>query len=311
MVGFAWDEIQSVQISGLPDKAVLSHPTGPDGLPEAVWYDLTRKIVRTLSGSVTESDSSALRKDVPRSALGYEFFLRANQQAHEPGGWLLARDLYRRWLAWGVLTSHTRAHGAPPREPWEYDEALTEDFRRALGLKYSLMPYIYAQAKDSSTRGFPMLRALFFEYPNDPGCWNIDDEYMFGANLLVAPLFEAADGRKVYLPPGAWIDYQSGKVYQGTQWHVIKAGAIPVVLLVRDHSVLPHIKLAQSTKDMDWNNVELRVFSTDNATVSGLFALPEGDLLTINLRPSAGDFALVNDPLRGKVKWQITRLDRH
>ncbi|MDQ6799465.1 MAG: protein kinase [Acidobacteriota bacterium] len=58
--------------------------------------ELTRKIVRTLSGSVTESDSSALRKDVPRSALGYEFFLRANQQAHEPGGWLLARDLYRR-----------------------------------------------------------------------------------------------------------------------------------------------------------------------------------------------------------------------
>ena len=233
--------------------------------------------------------------------------------SHDVGGFVqrAPRDLYRRWLAWGVLTSHTRAHGAPPREPWEYDEALTEDFRRALGLKYSLMPYIYAQAKDSSTRGFPMLRALFFEYPNDPGCWNIDDEYMFGANLLVAPLFEAADGRKVYLPPGAWIDYQSGKVYPGAQWHEIKAGEIPVVLLVRDHSVLPHLKVAQSTKDMDWNNIELRVFSTDNATVSGLFALPEGDLLTINLRPSAGDFALVNDPLRGKVKWQITRLDRH
>jgi serine/threonine protein kinase/tetratricopeptide (TPR) repeat protein len=57
--------------------------------------DLTRKIVRTLSGSVTESDASALRKDVPRSALGYEFFLRANQQAHEPSGWFMARDLYR------------------------------------------------------------------------------------------------------------------------------------------------------------------------------------------------------------------------
>ena len=71
-------------------------------------------------------------------------------------------------MAWGVLTSHTRAHGAPPREPWEYDAALTDDFRRALNLRYSLMPYIYAQAKDSSARGFPMLRPLFFEYPNDP-----------------------------------------------------------------------------------------------------------------------------------------------
>ena len=136
--------------------------------------------------------------------------------SHDVGGFVqrAPRDLYRRWMAWGALTSHTRAHGAPPREPWEYDEGLTEDFRRALGLKYSLMPYIYAQAKESSKHGFPMLRTLFFEYPNDPGSWEIDDEYMFGSNLLVAPLFESSDTRKVYLPPGAWIDYQSGEVYQ-------------------------------------------------------------------------------------------------
>ncbi|HAF14592.1 MAG TPA: alpha-xylosidase, partial [Blastocatellia bacterium] len=100
--------------------------------------------------------------------------------SHDVGGFVerAPRDLYRRWLAWGVLTSHTRAHGAPPREPWEYDEALTEDFRRALGLKYSLMPYIIAQAKDSSAHGFPMLRTLFFEYPDDRTSWTIDDEYM-------------------------------------------------------------------------------------------------------------------------------------
>jgi alpha-D-xyloside xylohydrolase len=169
------------------------------------------------------------------------------------------------------------------------------------------MPYIYAQAKDSSARGFPMLRTLFFEYPNDPGSWEIDDEYMFGSNLLVAPLFEETDTRKVYLPPGDWIDYQTGKVYPGAQWHEIKAGAIPVVLLVKNHSILPHLKVAQSTNDMDWNNVELRVFSTDNAPVSGLFALPDGALQTIDLRPATGGFALAADPLRGKVKWRITQ----
>ena len=232
--------------------------------------------------------------------------------SHDVGGFVLRapRDLYRRWLAWGVLTSHTRAHGAPPREPWEYDEALTEDFRRALGLKYSLMPYIYAQAKDSSAHGYPMLRALFFEYPNDPGSWQIDDEYMFGSNLLVAPLFAETETRKVYLPPGDWIDYQTGKVYPGAQWHEIKAGAIPVVLLVKNHSVLPHIKVAQSTKDMDWSDVELRVFSTDNAPVSGLFALPDSALQTIDLRPATGGFSLAADPLGGKVKWRITTFAR-
>jgi alpha-D-xyloside xylohydrolase len=227
--------------------------------------------------------------------------------SHDVGGFVqrAPRDLYRRWLAWGVLSSHTRAHGVPPREPWEYDAALVEDFRRALGLRYSLMPYIYAQAKDSSARGFPIVRPLFFEYPNDPGAWTIDDEYMFGSDLLVAPMFASGDRRKVYLPPGDWIDYQSGRVYDGAKWHDIPAGPIPVVLLVKNHSVLPHIKVAQSTKDMDWNSVELRVFSTDSAAVNGLFTRPDSELQTISLLPRGRDFVLRQDPQAGRVKWTI------
>lgn len=182
---------------------------------------------------------------------------------------------------------------------------MVEDFRRALGLRYALMPYIYAQTKDSSARGFPMVRPLFFEYPNDPGAWSIDDEYMFGTDLLVAPLFGSGERRKVYLPPGSWIDYQSGRVYEGAKWHDIAAGPIPVVLLVKNHSVLPHIKVAQSTKDMDWNNVELRVFSTDSAPVSGLFTRPDGDLQTVLLVPRGRDFVLRQDPQAGRVKWTI------
>jgi alpha-D-xyloside xylohydrolase len=227
--------------------------------------------------------------------------------SHDVGGFVqkAPRDLYRRWLAWGVLTSHTRAHGAPPREPWEYDEALTEDFRKALGLRYSLMPYIYAQAKDSSARGFPMLRPLFFEYPNDPGSWSIDDEYMFGTDLLVAPMFASGEKRKVYLPPGMWIDYQSGRAYEGEKWYEIRLGEIPVVLLVRNHTVLPHIKVAQSTNEMDWSNVELRVFSTDKTLAAGLFTKPGSDLQTLWLIPRGDGFALREDPQAGKVKWDI------
>jgi alpha-D-xyloside xylohydrolase len=230
--------------------------------------------------------------------------------SHDVGGFVdrAPRDLYRRWLAWGVLTSHTRAHGAPPREPWEYDEALTEDFRRALGLRYSLMPYIVAQAKDSSARGYPMLRALFFEYPEDPTSWTIDDEYMFGPSLLVAPLFEPGEGRRVYLPPGDWIDYQTGKSYAGARWRQITAGQIPVVLLVKDRTVIPHVRVAQSTAGIDWKNVELRVFSADgSADASGLFALPDGDVQSLNLKGSATGYKLQGDPLRGRVKWQVTR----
>jgi alpha-D-xyloside xylohydrolase len=229
--------------------------------------------------------------------------------SHDAGGFVnrAPRDLYRRWLGWGVLTSHTRAHGVPPREPWEYDEAFVEDYRRMVELKYSLMPYIYGQAKHSSENGFPMMRTLFFEFPNDPTSWLIEDQYMFGSDLLVAPLIEEGNSRRVYLPPGSWIDYQTGKVYRGAEWHQITAGKIPVVLLVKDHSVLPHIAVAQSTSQMNWNDIELRVFSTNNSAVAGFFALPQGDLQTLRLEAAPNGYVMKDDPLRVKVKWQIKR----
>ena len=229
--------------------------------------------------------------------------------SHDAGGFVnrAPRDLYRRWLAWAVLTSHTRAHGVPPREPWEYDQAFVEDYRRMVELKYSLMPYIYAQAKYSSEHGFPMLRTLFFEYPNDPTSWLIEDEYMFGSDLLVAPLIEEGDSRRVYLPPGSWIDYQTGKVYRGAEWHQIIAGQIPVVLLVKDHSAVPHIAVSQSTSQMNWNEIELRVFSTDISAAAGLFALPQGELHTLKLEAARNGFVMKDDPLPGKVKWRVRR----
>jgi alpha-D-xyloside xylohydrolase len=230
--------------------------------------------------------------------------------SHDAGGFVerAPRDLYRRWLGFSVLTSHTRAHGAPPREPWEYDPEFVDIYRRTVELKYTLMPYIYAQAKDSSDRGYPMLRTLFFEYPDDPTSWLIEDEYMFGSDLLVAPLIEG-DIRKVYLPPGSWIDYQSGKVYAGAQWYKIAAGQIPVILLVRDHSAIPHVKVAQSTSEINWNEIELRVFSTDNAPASGLFFMPKGKLETLQVVSNERGPVMKDDPLRGKVKWQIRRFE--
>ena len=90
-------------------------------------------------------------------------------------------ELYRRWLPFGMLASHSRCHGQPPREPWEYGEQFMNDFRAAVEMKYKLMPYVYAQAKDCSERGLPMLRALFVEYPKDPGAWLVEDEYLFGS----------------------------------------------------------------------------------------------------------------------------------
>jgi alpha-D-xyloside xylohydrolase len=229
--------------------------------------------------------------------------------SHDVGGFVnrAPRDLYRRWIPFGALTSHTRTHGAPPREPWEYDSTFVRDFRRAVELKYRLMPYIYAQAKASSENGYPMLRTLFFEYPDDPTSWLIEDEYLFGSDLLVAPLFDEADPRRVYLPPGTWIDYQTGRRYEGAAWHAIRAGEVPIILLAREGAVIPHIGLAQSTAQMNWHDIELRVFGAGDAPVTGLFALPNGELHRLELRPGAAGYTLASDPLRGSVRWRITR----
>jgi alpha-D-xyloside xylohydrolase len=260
-------------------------------------------------GDAENSDSAMaaeLRGGLSFGLSGFTYW------SHDVGGFVnrAPRDLYGRWLAFGVLTSHTRCHGSPPREPWAYDDAFVDDFRRAVELKYSLMPYVYAQAKDSSAHGWPMLRALFVEFPDDPTSWMVDDEYFFGSDLLVAPMFESHDRRKVYLPPGNWIDYQTGGIYPGAQWHQLAAGRIPVVLLVRDHSVIPIAKVAQSTSEIDWENIELRVFSSDQSGATGRFALPRGNLQTLQVAAAANGFALGDDPLPGRVKWRITCFGR-
>jgi alpha-D-xyloside xylohydrolase len=225
----------------------------------AAWAGAQRNPLHW-GGDAENSDSAMaaeLRGGLSFGLSGFTYW------SHDVGGFVdkAPRELYRRWLAWGVLTSHTRCHGSPPREPWAYDESFMNDFRRAVELKYTLMPYVLAQAKDSSANGWPMLRSLFFEYPNDPASWLVEDEYFFGNDLLVAPFFDDTGARKVYLPPGKWIDFQSGKTYAGAQWHDMASGPIPVVLLVRDGAVLPMVKVAQSTGSIDWQNIEKRLFS--------------------------------------------------
>jgi len=215
-------------------------------------------------------------------------------------------NLYLRWLAFGVLSSHSRCHGEPPTEPWEYGEGFTEAFRRIVELRYRLMPYIYAQAALASQEGHPMVRALFFEYPEDPTSWLIEDQYLFGTDLLVAPIMEEAPDRKVYLPPGSWIDYQDDKVYEGARWHDMQVGELPVVMLIRDGAAIPHADLAQSTGEIDWHSLELKVFCARADGAEGLVCLPEdGELHALRLERADDGFALEGDALQGRVAWRV------
>ncbi len=248
------------------------------------------------------SMAATLRGGLSLGLSGFSFW------SHDIGGFVQTtpENVYRRWTPFGMLTSHTRSHGVPPKEPWEYGEDFMNVFRLADEMRYKLMPYIYAQAKYCTETGLPMVRALFVEYPDDPGSWLIDNEYLFGSDILVAPMFEDLPERDVYLPPGQWIDYQSGKSYIGG-WHKIKPGKILIVMLVREGTVIPHIKLAQSTMYMDWSTIDLVAFAGDSEKVQGKVCLPENNVLhDIILYKEENKFILKNDPFTGKVLWNIS-----
>jgi alpha-D-xyloside xylohydrolase len=255
-------------------------------------------------GDPANTDSAmaaTLRGGLSLGLCGFSFW------SHDMGGFVKAcpEELYRRWAAFGFFSSHSRSHGTPPTEPWEYSEEFLNGFRKTAEMRYRLMPYLYAQAKDCTERGLPMLRALFVEFPEDPGSWRVDDEYLLGSDILAAPLLEAGNQRNVYLPPGEWIDYQTGRVYAGG-WHRMQAGEVPILLLVRNGAVIPQIEPAQSTAFLDWSKLELVVFAADRTEARGLVCLPEGqNLKTVTLTAKRGQYELTEDPFAGRVQWSI------
>lgn len=188
--------------------------------------------------------------------------------------------LYRRWLPYGFLTSHSRVHGAPPTEPWLYGKDFTDYFRRCAEMKYQLMPYVFTQAVKCTRAGLPMMRALMVEFPDDPGAWLVEDQYMFGESMLVAPMLEEGDSRDVYLPGrDKWIDYQTGKIYS-PGWNRIHTAALPIVVMVKDGTAIPHVPVAQATDLIDWSEVYWQKYRADAASARGFLATPDNPVPT-------------------------------
>jgi len=115
-------------------------------------------------------------------------------------------ELYVRWTQAGVMCSHTRFHGTTPREPWHFGEEALRIVRAWLGWRYRLLPYLESCAMAARDTGLPVMRAMPFEFPEDPLAASFDEQYMFGPAMLVAPVVRAGGLVRVYLPPGGWFD---------------------------------------------------------------------------------------------------------
>jgi len=151
-------------------------------------------------------------------------------------------ELYARWFEFSIFSPLCRPHGDQKelREPWQFGAEIESICRKYLQLRYRLLPYIYNAAHEACTTGIPIMRPLVLEYPTDPQVLNMADEYLFGSDILVAPILdEGAIERSVYLPRGSWIDYWSEELHEGSQFITSEASLDTIPLFVRQGAIIP------------------------------------------------------------------------
>jgi alpha-D-xyloside xylohydrolase len=203
----------------------------------SAWAGSQRYPVHWSGDGVARSEDLAcvLRSSLSFGLSGFPFY------SHDIGGFsgLPSPELYVRWAQFGLFSSHARAHGAPPREPWAFGESAEALFRRYDELRYRLMPYIFSEAVECGHSSLPMVRALVIDYQDDPTTHTVEDVYLLGRNLLVAPVLDASDIRRLYLPPGEWVDYWTKEAYSGGRWITVSAPLEIMPLFVRAGAILP------------------------------------------------------------------------
>ena len=173
-------------------------------------------------------------------------------------------ELYTRWLQAGVFYPFMRTHttlGTPDQEPWSYGAVHESINRSAIELRYRLLPQIYNVMAESSTTGLPAMRPLVLEYPDDRRTWGLDDEFMFGHDLLLAPVLQEAERvREVYLPKGEWFDFWTGRRYEGGANARVPVTLESIPIFVRGGAFVFSQPVVQHTGEMPGKSLDVQVF---------------------------------------------------
>lgn len=221
-----------------------------------------------------ESMAESLRGGLSLTSCGFAFW------SHDIGGFEgnPPPAVYKRWLQFGLLSSHSRLHGSSSyRVPWLVDEESCTVLQAFTRLKHRLMPYLYAKAIEATETGVPVMRSMVMEHPHDPGCTTLDRQYHLGESLLVAPVFTDSGEVDFYLPEGSWTHLLTGDVKAGGRWHRETHDFLGLPLYVAPNTVLPW---GAETERPDYDyaqGVTLRVFAlADGATAPFAVASPDG-----------------------------------
>ncbi len=214
-------------------------------------------------------------------------------------------ELLARWMEAGVFFPIMHAHSVisnPPHFPWLYGAPALEAMRKALDLRYRLIPYYYSLAHETTETGLPLMRPMVMEFPDDPRCANISDEWMMGASLLAAPMMTSDNERTIYLPHGKWYPFESNAPIKGRKTISVKAGLDEIPVYVRAGTILPLGPVIQHTSQMPGGPLELEIYPGKDAA----FTLYEDDGETLAYQ--SGQFrctTFIWNQAGGKLSWTI------
>jgi alpha-D-xyloside xylohydrolase len=239
-----------------------------------------------------ESMAESLRGGLSLGLSGFGFW------SHDIGGFenTSPADVYKRWCAFGLLSSHSRLHGSKSyRVPWVYDEQAVDVLRFFTNWKCRLMPYFYHMAAEAHEKGLPVMRAMVLEFPEDPGCEYLDQQYMLGESILVAPVLRADHIVKYYLPKGKWTHLFTGKVVWGGSWFEESYDFLSLPIYVRENTILA-IGANDQRPDYDYTEgLELHVFNLQEGQLAQtrIINLQGKCVLDIKIQQQANRYEMV------------------
>ncbi|WP_425284279.1 alpha-xylosidase [Arthrobacter alpinus] len=239
--------------------------------------------------------SESLRGGLSLASSGFGFW------SHDIGGFegTPDPDIFKRWIAFGLLSSHSRLHGSNSyRVPWLVDDESSAVLKHFTEQKMRLMPYLLASAEEAYTAGTPMMRPMFLEFPQDPGCAGLDRQYMLGSDLLVAPVMDPSGSVQFYLPEGIWTHLETGEQLSGPGWHTKNFSVFQSATYVRQGAVLP-LGTVSDRPEYDWSReVEFVAFEPT-----------EGQLSVVSIPVKGGGSAIFDVTVSNSGR-QVTAVER-
>lgn len=191
-------------------------------------------------------------------------------------------ELYARWIQLGAFTPFFRAHSdknTSGQEPWSFGPEVEEIARKAISLRYQLLPYLYSEFREACETGLPVMRPMILDFQDDPNVYGIYDQFMFGRSMMAAPVLRPGERKRmVYLPAGGWYDFYTKARIEGGRYIIADAPLDRIPLFVREGAIIPMAKCAHSTAFMDFSELTVEVY----AGREGSFTLYEDDGLTLD-----------------------------